>query len=320
MLSSLVSIVILNWNNPQDTIECLHSVLSLNYPNFSTLVVDNGSTDDSVSKIKDNYPDIEIIETNKNLGYAEGNNIGIRHAIQSGADYILVLNNDTIVETNMLMELVRVAESRLDAGMIGPTIYCTNPNDKLFAAGSFVLWRQGDLDHRGMFELPGSYVYGNNPELVDFIVGCGVLIPRSVVEKIGLLESKYYLNFEDVEWGVRANRYGYKVFYAPKAIMWHKVSATLGQASPANTYYMTRNALLFFWENIPSVFRRWVVVMQIILRTLRTVMAWTFRSKYQGKFFKQKSLANILAIRDFLLGSYGEMGEDVYNICFRLGE
>lgn len=316
----LVSIVILSWNNSQDTIECLSSVLGLSYPNYSILIVDNGSTDDSVRKIRDRYADIEIIETYTNLGYAEGNNVGIRHAIRSKADYILVLNNDTLVETNMLTELVQVAESNLDVGMVGPTMYCTSPNDRLFAAGSFVLWRQGSLNHRGMFELPGSYVSRSNPELVDFIVGCGVLVSRIMIEEIGLLESKYYLNFEDVEWGVRANRNGFKVLYAPKAIMWHKVSATLGLASPANTYYMTRNALLFFWENAHSFLERWWVVLQIIFRTLRSVVAWTLKSKYREKTYKQKSKANILALRDFTLGHYGEMGKDVNNVCYGLGE
>ncbi len=235
--------------------------------------------------------------------------------MQARADYVLILNNDTLVAPTMLDELVQVAESSPDIGMVGPTIYCTDPRDRLFAAGSFVLWKVGDLCHRGMFQPPGPYTKVQNPESVDFIVGCGILVRRQLIEVVGMLDSLYYLNYEDVEWGIRAHRYGFKVLYAPQAIMWHKVSATLGQASPANTYYMTRNALRFFWRNTP-LHVRWLAVSRIILRTVRTVGAWTFKSQYKGQVFQRKRAANLLALRDFFLGQFGEMGLDVARVCY----
>jgi hypothetical protein len=310
-----VTIVILNWNNAPDTIECLESVAGLDYPNFRPLVVDNGSSDDSVTRIRQAQPTVAILETGENLGYAEGNNVGLRQAVENGADYVFVLNNDTLLEPTMLTKLVEVAESSPDIGMVGPTMYCTDPAKKLFAAGSFVLWSQGKLNHRGMFELPGPYTQAQTPEPVDFIVGCGVLVRRELIERCGPLDPQYYLNFEDVEWGIRARRYGYQVLYVPPAVMWHKVSATLGQASAANTYYMTRNALLFFWKNGQG-FAGWLAVLRILLHTSRTIGAWSLKSQYRNQTFRRKRSANLMALRDFFQGRYGAMGSDVFHVCY----
>jgi GT2 family glycosyltransferase len=150
---------------------------------------------------------------------------------------------------------------------------------------------------------------------VDFIVGCGLLVRRELIERIGALDPAYYLNFEDVEWGIRAGRAGYKVLYAPRAMLWHKVSATLGQASPANTYYMTRNGLRFFWQHAPGPLR-WLATARLLLRTVRTVSAWTLKRQYHAPVFRRKRSANLLALRDFFLDRFGAMGPDVYRICY----
>lgn len=311
-----VVIVILNWNNAPDTIGCIESVSKLNYPNFSILIVDNGSNDGSVACIRSKNPGIDILELETNIGYASGNNAGIKHAIEAEADYIFILNNDTLVSPDLLAELVAVLESRPKIGMVGPTMYCTDPQGTLFAAGSKVLWNQGNIEHRGLFQPAkqfNKYMMKNEP--VDFIAGCGVLVSRRLIEVAGVLDPAYYLNYEDVEWGVRAWRYGFEVWYAPQAIMWHKVSAVLGRGSPANTYYMTRNALLFFSRNGPTCFR-WLPVSRIIIRTLRTIGAWTIKVQYRDEIFQRKRDANLLALRDFFLGRYGEMGQDVARVCY----
>jgi GT2 family glycosyltransferase len=305
-----VTIVVLNWNNAPDTLACLESLSHLDYKNYRLLIVDNGSTDGSVARIHAAFPSLQLLETGNNLGYAEGNNVGIRQALASGAEYVFVLNNDTLVEPSMLTKLVEVAESDPDIGMAGPTIYCTEPKDRLFAAGSSVLWYEGRVCHRGMFELPGSYVHAQMPEPVDFLVGCGVLVSRKLLEQVGLLASQYYLNFEDVEWGIRANRQRFKVVYVPQAVMWHKISATLGPASPANTYYMTRNALLFFWQN-GGAGLRWIALARITARTARTMLAWSLRSRYRNHAYKRRLKANLYALRDFVIGRTGAVEPDV---------
>src|SRR3989339_346256 len=124
MNKPLVYILILNWNGKEDTLECLSSLKKIDYPNYKTIVIDNGSTDDSVKIINKKYPKIKIIENKKNLGYAEGNNVGIRYALKNKADYVLILNNDTIVDKKFLTELVKVGESNEKVGIVGPNVYC----------------------------------------------------------------------------------------------------------------------------------------------------------------------------------------------------
>ena len=310
-----IVIVILNWNNASDTIDCLDSLATLDYPNYRLLVVDNGSTDESVVQIRVRHPGMEILETGDNLGYAEGNNVGIRHAIQNGADYLLVLNNDTLVAPTMLTELVQFAEAHPQVGMVGPTMYCTDPADKLYAAGSFIDWAKGHTWHRGIYQPAAHYTHLNQPEPVDFITGCGVLVRRQLIEVAGVLDPIYFLNYEDVEWCVRARRHGFEVWYVPQAIMWHKDSATFEQGSPAHTYYLTRNRLLFFWQNTPKHLR-WLVVSRLIFTILQTMIIWSLKSQYRSEFFQRKRQANLFALRDFFLGRFNKMGTDVSLICY----
>ncbi|MBP9656797.1 MAG: glycosyltransferase family 2 protein [Candidatus Promineofilum sp.] len=312
-----VAIIILNWNNAPDTLACLESVFQMDYPNFSVLVVDNGSTDDSVDRIRAAYPNVEILETGENLGYAEGNNIGIRHALDGRPYFILVLNNDTLVQPNLLVELVREAERSIDIGMVGPKMYFFDPPDMIFAAGSMIDWHRGELVHRGIWqrESQEGSLFSEHAEDVDFIAGCAMLVRRQVIEDIGMLDPSYYLNFEDVEWCVRAKKAGFRICYTPSAILYHKVSATMGQASPMNTYYMTRNSMLFFWRNAEGVCRYTSLILTL-MRTLRTIGAWSIKPVYRNKQYRRKLKANIFALRDFFLRRFGRMGEDVARVCY----
>lgn len=309
-----VAIVILTWNNSPDTLECLGSVGQLDYGNFGTIVVDNGSSDDTVRRIRSDFPQVEVVELRVNLGYAAGNNIGIQRALDIGADYILILNNDTLVAPTMLTELVDVARANSRIGLLGPLMYCVQPAATLFAAGSFIRWRRGNTINRGMFQSSADYTQLSEPEPVDYIAGCGVLVRRACLEAIGAFQADYYLNFEDADWGVKTWHSGYEVWYVPKAILWHKVSATLGVASPAAAYYMTRNALLFFWRNSPRLLRG-LTVLRIMLRTLQTIGAWTLKAKYRNDHYRRLRSANWLALRDFLRGRVGKMGADVMLAC-----
>lgn len=302
----IVYVIILNWNNAPDTIECIQSLRKSIYQRYIPLVVDNGSTNGAVEEIRNKFSSLEIIELRENLGYAAGNNVGIQYAINKGADYILVLNNDTLVEPSMIGKLVDFAESNPRAGMIGPRMYCANPEDTIFAEGSFIDWANGKTYNRGMFQKASIEVEPAAPERVDFITGCGVLVSRKFLEVAGGFDPIYFLNYEDVDWGVRARRLGFEIWFIPDAVMWHKVSGTLGQSSPTNTYYMTRNGLLFFWRNSP-LHLRLVVVGRIILRTLRSIGAWTFKSEYKTEDYRKLRSANLNALRDFMFGNFGQM-------------
>jgi len=310
-----VAVVVLNWNNGPDTVAAIRSLAESDYPNQSVLVVDNGSTDDSLAQIRAAASEVEILALASNLGYAEGNNVAIRHVLARRPDYVLVLNNDTLVAPDMISQLVAIAERSPRIGMVGPAMYCEQPRDLVFCLGSRVNWRQGALNHRGMFQDASVHVQLNEPEAVDFILGCAVLVKRSAIEAVGLMNPAYYLNYEDVEWGIDAGRAGFEVWYAPQAILWHKVSATLGRASPANTYYMTRNALLFFWRNGRGA-ALWLALWRILFRTTRSVLAWSFKPEYRTDRDRRKRTANILAVRDFFLGRFGAMGPDVAAVCY----
>lgn len=311
-----VSVIILNWNNAPDTLECIDSVVSLDYPNFTIVVVDNGSTDGSVSVVKARFPEITVLENNDNLGYAEGNNIGIRYALEHGADYALVLNNDTVVDSKMLMELVAVARSVPLAGMVGPKVCCLEQPNTIMAAGSKIDWKRGIISHLDMGQRESELSREEaTPRKADFLIGCCYLASRQMIERVGILDARFYLNFEDIDWCIRVARAGFRVLYAPKAKIWHRVSATLGLGSPANTYYMTRNALLFFRIHAPGIWK-FLAPLKIMLRTLRTIGAWTLKSKYRTGVFRRKRDANILALRDFFLSRFGRMGTDVARVCY----
>ena len=310
-----VAVVILNWNNAPDTIACLASVGRLDYPSTYVVVVDNGSTDGSVDRIRRAHPSIPIVETGQNLGYAAGNNVGLGHALARGVDYVCVLNNDTILAPDALTMLVREAEGDPVVGIAGPKMYFLDPDNMIFAAGSWIDWNRGTIQHRGFGrrERIAGELFATGPEDVDFIIGCCVLLRRRVIEEIGLLDPRYYLNFEDVDWCVRAKQAGYQVRYVPQAVLWHRVSATLGQASPQNTYYMTRNALLFFGSHLAG-WRRLRAVSNVVWRNIGHVAAWTIKQEYR-RTARAKRDATLLALRDALLRRFGKMGTDVEVIC-----
>lgn len=315
MLWPEVAIVILNWNNAPDTIACLESVAHLDYPNTRILVVDNGSTDGSAARIRQAHPAIAVVETGQNLGYAEGNNVGIALALKQEVAYICILNNDIAVRPDFLTQLVAEAEADTSIGIIGPKMYFWDPPDMIFAAGSMVLWDRGTLNQRGIWQREGETgpQYAESAEDVDFIVGCGVLFRRQVFDRIGVLDGRFYLNYEDVDICIRARQAGFRVRYTPRAVLYHKVSSSLGQASARNTYYMTRNALLFFWTYLNG-WRRWLAVTRIVVRNLGHILVWTIKPAYRTTA-RNKRDANLLALRDALLRRFGKGGSDLEAIC-----
>ncbi|MGC9025510.1 MAG: glycosyltransferase family 2 protein [Chloroflexia bacterium] len=309
---SLVFIVVLNWNNAPDTLECLASLQQLDYPNYRILVVDNGSEDGSPEKIRARYPEVDLLVLGQNLGYGAGNNAGIHCALEHDAEYVLLLNNDALVSSTALTRMVQIAETKPNCGLVGPLTYCTPDKDLLFSAGGRISWYAARACHRYMF-VPQHCYTARNPESVDFIAGCAMLASRRLIKTAGLLDPDYFLNLEDVEWCVRARRHGFSVWLAPEAQIWHKVSGTLGQGSPMNAYYMTRNTLRFFWENAPRGLRSWCVFVTL-LRTMRTILAWSLKPRYRSRRFYGLRRANLLALRDFFTRRYGPMGRDVANV------
>jgi GT2 family glycosyltransferase len=312
-----VTFVILNWDQADMTLDCLRSLRTLDYPNFDVILVDNASSDDSVIRIRQAYPDCEIIENQENLGYSEGNNVGIRRALEKCSEFIFLLNNDTYVHQKMLSRLVSVAKQDPTAGITGPTMFYADPPNLLWGGKNWVDWRKPRVVREQMGEIVDIDSLETQPPLdVIYIDSCAILIRSQLFKDIGLMDNRYFINFDDIDLCLRARNSGYKIIYTPSAFMWHRVSAAMGVGSPANTYYMTRNALIFFARHSPGLLKIWGIV-RILVGTLRTTIAWTFKPEYRTeKIYQRKRKANLLGLRDFILKRYGKMGVDVQRVCY----
>lgn len=312
----LVTFVILNWNQPEMTAECLDSIRQQDYGNYHVLVVDNGSRDNSVEVLNERFPWVELLVLEENIGYGMGNNAGIEHVLRSPTDYIFLLNNDTVVAPDMLSILVNVAESDPRIGIVGPTMYYFEPPDVIWSGENTVNWRSGQVARKNMGEhVSQDLLRQMENHKIDHVDTCASLVKREVFESIGLLDPRYFINYEDLDFDLRAKQAGFDLVYVPQAFMWHKVSLAMGFASPATTYYMTRNALTLFWTRAPVQWKL-VAVFSILFRTVRTMAAWALRPKYKSKTYQQKRRANAYALRDFFLRRLGRMGEDVARVCY----
>lgn len=239
-----VAIIILNWNGWRDTLNCVSSCQKLSWPNYSILVVDNGSTDDSEKYLRQNLPaDVAIIQSGANLGFAGGNNHGIRRAIQGGAEYVWLLNNDTEVDPEALTCLVAAMENGPEVGIAGSKIYYfDNPRTIWFAGG---MWRKGRLHwlQRGANQTDDGQF--DQLTTVDAVSGCSMLVRSAAIHKIGLMDENFFLYWEDTEWCARAQKYDYQVVFVPQSRVWHKISVSTVQSSFSQYYYFTRNGFFF---------------------------------------------------------------------------
>jgi GT2 family glycosyltransferase len=238
-----VATIVLSWNGRDNTLACLRSLAAVDWPNQTTIVVDNGSSDGTVAAVRSEFPDVTVIATGRNLGFAAGNNVGLRAGVDRDADYLLLLNNDTVVHPHLLRELVAEAERRPDAGAFCPLIYYADPADRIWYAGARFDPRRG---HNGCHTGYGERDTGQYDAVREIGRGTGaaMLVRRSALEQVGYLDGDLFLQVEDVEWSVRMRRAGWRIFFVPAAKVWHRVSsATGGEHAPATAYYEVRNTL-----------------------------------------------------------------------------
>ncbi|MBB5017054.1 hypothetical protein HNQ59_000316 [Chitinivorax tropicus] len=236
-----VAIVILNWNGRADTIACVESVLANDHENFFVVVADNGSTDDSVRALRQQFPHITLVENGDNLGFAAGNNRGIEAALAAGAEVVVLLNNDTIVAPDWLSNLADAANQLAPGSVLGAKIFYSQQPEVIWHFGAhwqadksrFQILGRGQTDHQW-------------PDLqpVDMIIGCCMWIPRDTLQKVGLLEPSFFLNYEETDWCWRAKQAGVTCYSVPQAHLWHKISASF-VGKPHNAYFIFRNRLLW---------------------------------------------------------------------------
>jgi len=294
----LLITVILNTNRRDDTLECLASLAQSDYSNHETLVLDNHSTDGSVEAIQAAFPQVDIIHLEENKGYAGNNNVGIQIAVERGAAWIFVLNEDTVLAPDCLSKMVEVGEHDPEIGVIGPLVYHHDEADFIQTAGG-VLGRYWESTHVAQNELDqGQYA---TPHIVDWISGCGILVRRAVIEQVGMLDERYFYYWEETEWCLRAGLHGWKIINVPQAKMWHKGVQRNYHPHPSVTYYATRNRLLTIAKH-QAPYRIWIYTWMQLLRTL---VSWSVKPKW--RFRKEHRDALWQGIVDFLHHRWGQM-------------
>ena len=294
-----VYIVVLNWNGKADTLECLASLRSTDYDNYVVVLADNGSEDDSVSAVRAQFPEVEILELGKNLGFAGGNNAGIRYAIEQGADYVYLINNDTTVDPAYLRELVAAAEADPRVGLAGSKIMYHSEPQRIWFAGGRINWLLNKGEHIGLDEIDkGQYDAAGE---VGYLTGCSLLIKREVVEKVGVLEDDYFLYYEDADYSLRVHNAGYRIMYAPKSIIYHKVSRSTKPGSSSYVYYHVRNGLVNARRNGSAAVKVAIHLYAVYLFLKQLVKLAFFPQK------REWAKAVLRAERDFLRGKMGKV-------------
>jgi GT2 family glycosyltransferase len=262
-----VSCVVLNWNGWADTLECLEALRECTYPHLTVIVVDNGSTDDSVARIKSAHPDILLLESGKNLGFSGGNNIGIRYALQSGANYIWLLNNDARPAPDALSALVAKAASDKRIGAVASICYYADAPSTVQAwAGSRVnLWI-------------GYGRLSTEPHADDWfhsLNGTSMLVARTAIENVGLLDGGFFLYWEDTEFCLRLRKSGWRIAAAPGSRVLHKVNAsTGGNKIVLDRYHIASGLrLLRLYSPAPNLAQFFFLAIRFTRRILRLEFA-----------------------------------------------
>lgn len=294
--------VIVNWNGADDTIACLTSLRTVRQDKaeLQVVVVDNGSTNDSVPRIKKAHPRVTVLETGKNLGFTGGNNAGITYALGKKADFVWLLNNDTIVDKNVLSFVDTFKDPSV--GAVGSKIYFAPGHEyhrdrytksergKVFwYAGGIVDFDNMLASHRGVDQVDhGQY---DRIEETPFITGCSIMVSVAVIKKVGTLDDRYYLYLEDLDWCLRIQHAGYKTLYVPTSIVWHVNAGSSGTpGNPLQDYYLTRNQFLIGMVWAP-------------LRTKIALLKQGLRYVFSGSAIRRK------AIFDAVIGRTGKQYE-----------
>lgn len=256
-----IAIILLNYKGYEDTKACINSLKEIDYKNFNVIVVDNDSQDGSFEKLQQDFSvkadghsgdkkdaleashfitvgneELHFMASGKNGGFAYGNNIGIEYALDKGADYVLLINTDTLVEKDFLNILVEEAESREDVGVVTGKILYESKRDSVWFGGGEINWSR----------FYGAHSHYEDARYITFSTGCLMLIKKNVFEKVGLLPEQYFMYYEDVDFCAMLQEAGFKIYYTPKSVIYHKVSSSSGgEESPFSVYLNTKNRLRF---------------------------------------------------------------------------
>ncbi len=294
----LVIAIILNYMRPDDTIDCIDSLKKSSYSPLQLIVVDNASTDDSVMRIRAVYPDIKILQSENNLGYAGGMNLGIRYAVKFSPEYLLIVNSDTIADSGYVSKLVNALSQRTRAAAASGTIYYYPDTTKIwYAGGELKYWRASGFTNR-------SYPHVNNTgsqdiQDVTFISGCAFLLRVSAIHAIGLFDERFFMYLEDTEMCSRLAYNNFEMIYVPEAILFHKVNHEGNLPFPL--YFSVRNRLLFlklaakgFPKLFGFIYLFCVIVLKLVFWSLTKshlliAVKLGITDYFTGRFYKGRS-------------------------------
>ena len=265
--------VVLSTNRRVDTLACLESLVKNTYPSVQVVAVDNQSTDGSAEAVLARFPNVTLIELQTNRGYAGNNNVGIQFALTQAADWVLILNEDTIMAPDCIERLIGAVATDAQIGMAGPMIYHYDEPNVIQTAGGVMdrFWSARHLGHNDL-DL-GQYV---EPHPVDWLSGCALMVRRSLIEQLGVLDERLFIYWEEIDWCIRANRAGWRLVHVPQAKIWHKGVQRNYRPKPNVTYYSIRNQFLILKKHGAP----WLAQVYQWLQTFRTLLSWTIRPKW----------------------------------------
>lgn len=263
----LVAITIVNWNGWKDTLKCIESLRQLKYPRYEIFVVDNGSTDNSVEKIRSYWPEVRILETKRNLGYGGGCNVGIREALKGVAKYVWLLNNDIYVHSDDLLKLVEVGEKLPRSGAIGSVVYFWDSPAKVHA------WGGGRVNHWLGTTRLGR---GQEEKELDYLNGASLLLRREAIEDVGLFDERFFMYWEDTDMGTRLRSHGWELSVAPESRVLHKVSGSLNKERWLLNYYYGYSHALYCRKHVKYYFVP--IIVGLMLRASKRVANFEFKA------------------------------------------
>jgi GT2 family glycosyltransferase len=270
-------VIVINWNLPYDTIECIQSILAGATPDVHIILVDNGSSDNSITLFRKTFGmDVLIIENPINLGFAAAVNIGIREALNRGAQSVLLLNNDTTIDPTMITHLASTAKKHPRAGLVGPFIYYFDHRDRI--------WRVGDRDYPWLpfpWRLSDRFLATSKDTdfRLDYITACGMLINSEVLHTVGHFDERYFMYYEDADFCQRVKQTGYEIWCSPKSRMWHKVSLSARKQKPVTRYLQSWGRTEFY-----HTYKRGYSWMLLVVYLIGRAIAITLLDVFSGNW------------------------------------
>lgn len=241
-MDSKIAIILVNYNGEAYLKECIDSLRGINYDNYEIIVVDNGSTDNSLEILNEYNSGVVLIQAEKNGGFSYGNNIGIKYALENNADYCLLINTDTLVEPDFLLKLLESFDRYENVGIVGPKIMYYPDKERIWFGGGRINWLRFKVIHDHIKELDIGQC--NEEKEVEFMTGCAILISKKTIEKVGLLEEDYFMYCEDIDFSMKILDNNLKIIFNPEAVIYHKVSASSGgEDSPFSLYWKNMNTI-----------------------------------------------------------------------------